>query len=422
MNTTHQTTKKPYFYGWTVVIMLFISYSATTVSTNTLPFFFPELMKEFGWKHAEVVRPASFYFLYIALFAPIVGYLLTKINPKTAILIGTSLSLCCTLGFSAMQSYAHLHIVYFVFSMAITLCGLLPSMVLISNWFQKKRGLATGIFLVGSSVGNIIFPQLASRLVVMYDWRIAAVGVAIVAALLSFIPLIFIKNTPEEMGQSVDGKVLITDNSILKNTSKTNDAVLTISQLLKSPVFYLLLFVTAAFWFCGFGVLQNLRLYLTDCGFDIRQAANISSLFSICSIVGKLSFGYMSDKFNKINTLILATIGLILGVVCLKMVITNHNFAYLYAVFYGLGYSGAFAMIQLTVADIYKGASFKKVLGLVSSFDSIGGFAGVALLGYLRTQDGNYNSAMNLLLAVCGGALLLSLLLKRAAAHSTTTV
>jgi sugar phosphate permease len=416
MNNTPQAAKKPYFYGWTVVIMLFISYSATTVSTNTLPFFFPELMKEFGWKHAQVVRPASFYFIYIAIFAPIVGYLLTKINPKTAILIGASLSLCCTLGFSMMQNYVHLHIVYFVFSMAITLCGLIPSMVLISNWFQKKRGIATGIFLVGSSVGNIIFPQLASRLVVMYDWRMAAVGVAIVAAMLSFIPLIFVKNSPEDVGQNIDGEAaLVNSHSSSENSSKPNDTILTIAQLLKSPMFYLLLFVTAAFWFCGFGVLQNLRLYLTDCGFDIRQAANISSLFSVCSIIGKLSFGYLSDKFNKINTLILATIGLILGVLCLKMVITNHNFAYLYAVFYGLGYSGAFAMIQLTVADLYKGASFKKVLGLVSSFDSIGGFAGVALLGYLRTQDGNYNSAMNLLLAVCGGALVLSLVLKRAA-------
>ncbi len=422
MTTTNQTTKKPYFYGWTVVIMLFISYSATTVSTNTLPFFFPELMKEFGWKHAQIVRPASFYFIYIAIFAPIVGFLLTKITPKTAILTGASLSLCCTLGFAVMQNYTHLHIIYFVFSMAITLCGLLPSMVLISNWFQKKRGLATGIFLVGSSVGNIIFPQLASRLVLMYDWRMAAVGVAIVAAILSFIPLIFIKNTPEEIGQNVDGEVLVTDNSILKNVVKNTESVLTIRQLLKSPVFYLLLFVTAAFWFCGFGVLQNLRLYLTDCGFDIRQAANISSLFSVCSIVGKISFGYMSDKFNKINTLILATIGLILGLFCLKITATSHNFAYLYAVFYGLGYSGAFAMIQLTVADLYKGASFKKVLGLVSSFDSIGGFAGVALLGYLRTQNGNYNSAILLLMAVCGGALLLSLFLKRAATRSTTTV
>jgi sugar phosphate permease len=282
---------------------------------------------------------------------------------------------------------------------------------------QKKRGLATGIFLVGSSVGNIIFPQLASRLVVMYDWRTAAVGVAIVAAILSFVPLIFIKNTPQEVGQNIDGEAtLVSGHFSLENQPKVHveSSVLTIAELIKSPVFYLLLFVTAAFWFCGFGVLQNLRLYLTDCGFDIRQAANISSLFSVCSIIGKLSFGYLSDKFNKINTLIMATVGLILGVVCLKMVITNHSFAYLYAVFYGLGYSGAFAMIQLTVADLYKGASFKKVLGLVSSFDSIGGFAGVALLGYLRTQDGNYNSAMNLLLAVCGGALVLSLVLKRA--------
>ena len=404
---------KPKFYGWVVITMLFISYSATTVSTNTLPFFFPELMKEFGWLHAEVVRPASFYFLYIALFSPIIGIVLTRVTPKNVILFGVTLSFLCTIGFAMMSKYLHLHLVYLVFSLAISCCGILPCMVIISNWFQKKRGLATGIFLVGSSAGNIIFPQLASRLVLTYhDWRTAAIGVAIVAAFLSFIPWFFIKNSPEEKGQFRDGEDLESAVNSHQLASIGNQSF-EVGFLFKSPVFYLLLIITAAFWFCGFGVLQNLRLYLTDYGFNIQQAANISGIFSVFSIIGKISFGYLSDKFNKINVLIMATVGLIAGVLSLKMVSVDTNFAYLYALCYGIGYSGAFAMIQLTVAELYRGESFKKVLSIVNSFDSIGGFAGVALMGYLRTQDGNYGNAMSLLLAVCSLALVLSLVLRK---------
>jgi len=408
-------TTKPKFYGWIVITMLFICYSATTISTNSLPFFFPELMKEFGWKHAQVVQPASFYFIYIAVFSPIIGYLLTKLSPKTLMFTGMVLSLGCTLSFAFMQSYLHLHLIYLVFSLAITMCGLLSCMVIISNWFQKKRGLATGIFLVGSSAGNIIFPQIAAYLTPLYGWRTAAIGIAILGAVMSFIPWFFIKNTPEEMGQVRDGMIYeeLRTTAGEQSPNPIHGSPFTVQHLFKTPVFYLLLLITAAFWFCGFGVLQNLRLYLTDYGFSIKQAANIAGLFSMFSIVGKVSFGYLSDKFNKMNILLLATIGLICGILSLKLVSTNTNFAYLYAICYGIGYSGAFAMIQLTVAEMYKGEAFKKTLGIVNSFDSIGGFAGVALMGYLRTQDGNYNNAMSLLLGVCIGAFLLAIVLRQ---------
>ncbi|MFN4147463.1 MAG: MFS transporter, partial [Runella sp.] len=403
---------KPKFSGWRIITMLFISYAATTVSTNSLPFFFPELMKEFGWKHAQVVQPASFYFIYIAFFSPIVGFLLTRISPKKLMLAGMILSLLCTLSFAMMQNYMQYHLLYLVFSLAITMCGLLSCMVIISNWFKKKRGLATGIFLVGSSAGNIIFPQVAALLTPLYGWRLAAVGIALLAAAMSFIPWWFVKNTPEEIGQTPDGEYK--ESKMRSEGAKVTvePSSFSVITLFKSPVFYLLLFITAAFWFCGFGVLQNLRLYLTDYGFTIQQAANIAGLFSIFSIAGKVSFGYLSDKFDKMNILLLATLGLIGGVLSLKLVSINTSFAYLYALCYGMGYSGAFAMIQLTVAELYKGEAFKKTLGIVNAFDSIGGFAGVALMGYLRTQDGNYNNAMSVLLAVCIGAFVLVFLLR----------
>ena len=411
------------FYGWILIVMLFISYSATTISTNCLPLFFPELMKFFGWKHAQVVQPASFYFLYIAVFSPIIGFYLTQVAPKKIMFGGMVLGLLSVLLFSMVNSYLQFHLVYIILALAISMCGLLPSMVLINNWFQKKRGLATGIFLLGSSFGGILFPQIASRLIPAYGWREAAVAIAILGAVVSFIPIIFIKNKPEDVGQLKDGA----NNEDLKTKPENHSSFTThhssfqLSHLLKSPVFYLLLFITAAFWFCGFGVLQNLRLYLQDYGFSLQRAANISSLFSLFSMTGKVTFGYLSDRFNKMNILLMATVFLIGGVASLRLVPVNENFAYLYTAFYGFGYSGAFAMIQLTVAELYKGESFSKVLGIVNSFDSIGGFAGVGLLGYLRTHDGNYDNAMTMLLTVCGIAFVLALLLKRVVKHQPVT-
>jgi sugar phosphate permease len=190
-----------------------------------------------------------------------------------------------------------------------------------------------------------------------------------------------------------------------------NDGI-TLSEAFKTKTFYVLLIITASFWFCGFGVLSHLRLYLNEHHFSIADAANISSIFFVFSIIGKLFFGYISDNYNKQNILILATICLILGITCLKLIDANTNLAYVYAVMYGFGYSGAFAMIQLTVADVYQGKSFSKILGFVNAFDSLGGFVGVRLLGYLHDKDTNYNSGVNSLLTVCCVALFAAILLK----------
>jgi sugar phosphate permease len=172
------------------------------------------------------------------------------------------------------------------------------------------------------------------------------------------------------------------------------------------------LIITASFWFCGFGVLSHLRLYLNEHHFSLEKATNISSIFFIFSIIGKLFFGYISDNFNKQNILILATIFLIIGIICLKMIDQNVYMAYGYAIAYGFGYSGAFAMIQLTVADIYRGKSFGSILGFVNSFDSIGGFLGVLLLGKFHDSEGTYDLGINVLLSVCCVALICSILLK----------
>ena len=59
--------------------------------------------------------------------------------------------------------------------MGISLClvGVLPSIVLVSNWFVRRRGLALGILLTGTSIGGVVIPQIATPLITAYGWRAA---------------------------------------------------------------------------------------------------------------------------------------------------------------------------------------------------------------------------------------------------------
>jgi MFS family permease len=401
MNTLYQSKH----YQWFLVAMLFTMYTASTVSTNSLPIFYPEIMKDFGWTHAQVSEPASYYFIFIAFIVPMIGFLLVRYSPKLLMAIGFSIAFLATLAITQMTDFSQYFVIYFFLSIAISLSGLMPSMVIITNWFEKNRGLAVGLFLLGSSIGGIVFPEFSRYLMKISgnNWRYSMTGVSILAAALSFVPWFFIKAKPDD-----------TDDNKAKN-AQSNLTKADLLETAKTPTFWLILCITASFWFCGFGVLNHLQLYLKDCKFDFNQGVQIRDWFFLASIVGKISFGYFSDKFDKRNILIFGTICLILGIWFLKMIPTNHDYAYVYALIYGFGYSGAFTMIQLTVADYYKGATFSKVLGFVSAFDAIGGFLGVRLLGLYRTADGNYDFGIMLLLSMGFAALTMAGLLRHLA-------
>jgi MFS family permease len=388
-------------YKALLIMLLCLMYTSTTISTNVLPTFFVEIRKTFNWNAEQVSFPNALYFIYIAIVAPFVGILLKRFSPRTLMLIGIFIAFVFELAITYMQNYTQYLLIYFALSIGITFSGLLPSMVIITNWFSKNRGLAVGVFLLGSSFGGIIYPQFAKWLIKTYelDWKQALQGVAVLGLVLSAIPWLFIKNKPE------------TTETPEESTSKAN-STLQLSDVLKSPVFYLLLLITAAFWFCGFGVLSHLRMYLNEHNYNREEAINVGSWFFTFSVVGKISFGYISDKYNKYNVLVVGTVFLIIGILALKYIDLSPNMAYLYAVAYGVGYSGAFTMIQTTVAQLYKGEDFSRVLGWVSSFDSIGGFLGVWSLGYFQVKTGNYDFSINFLLGICVLSLVMGIVLK----------
>jgi MFS family permease len=388
------------YKGWIVLGGLFVLYAITNgVVLNTLPLFYPELIKEFGWTQDVVTRPAQLLFLVVALTSPFIGAFLDKWPIKRLMYIGALLILLGFFIFYKTTSNGTLIIAYMIFSIGITLAGIMPSMKIITQWFLKNRGLAVGLLLVGSSMGGAIFNPIAGKLIAEYGWKSGVLILGIISFFIVILPLIFfIQETPESAGvnRSVEFDVN-TDTS----SNHSNHGLISYASVLSSKLFYILLFITGAMWFCIVGIIQHQALFIKDLNLGI-SSANVLGIFFICSVLGKILFGKLSDRYAKKKIMLLAVCNLALGAAILTLLKVNPNvLLYVYAIVFGIGFSGTFTMIQLVIADCYQGPSYGKILGLFTMIDTLAGVLGIMTLGKLRTTYGSYDNGFCVLLILC---------------------
>jgi MFS family permease len=393
--------KNGVYYGWWILLALIIAYAVTNgVILNTLPLFYPELIGEFSWTQDQVTRPAQLLFLLVAIFSPFVGYLMDKISIKRMMMAGTLFLLGGFATFAHLSSLKQLMQAYMLFAVGITLAGIIPSMKIITNWFVKNRGMAVGLLLVGSSLGGAVFNPLAGRFISAYDWRGALIILGIITAVLIIIPLIFlVKEQPERLGPE---EIPVTDERL-----RSGFIVPTLGSAAKTGNFYLLMFITGAMWFIIVGVIQHQALIIEDLNTGI-SSSGVLGVFFLCSVLGKIIFGKLSDHFPKQRIMLLSVINLAAGTFLLTILESNPAvWLWIYAMVFGIGFSGTFTMIQLLVAEYYSGPSYGRILGVFTMFDTLAGVGGILTLGKLRTLQGTYHQAflillfLSLIAAVC---------------------
>ncbi len=395
--------KKP-FYGWYLLASLTLAYTVTNgLVLNSLPIFYPELVREFGWNQSEVTRPAQLLFLLVAVLSPFAGGLLDRVSARLALLTGAVLMTLGIFGFSRISTLTEMSLIYLLFSVSLVLCGIISSMYLITRWFVRYRGIAAGIFLLGSSLGGAIFNPLSEWLIQSMGWRFAAVGLAISALFVLVLPLlIFVRNSPQAMGLQPDG--VSSDTTVAKTSTSQagySSTGPTLLQVVRKPTFYLILVATAAMWFTILAVVQHQALYLKDLGGNL-PAGKILSVFFTCSLIGKVFFGWLSDRFEKKYIMQLATLNMVLGSLLLFLSSRSPQIlTWAYAVVFGIGFSGTFTIIQVLIADYYGGRDYGKILGIYTMIDTLAGVSGIIFLGSVRASSGSYQPGFLVMLILC---------------------
>jgi MFS transporter, OFA family, oxalate/formate antiporter len=399
------------FYCWFILACLFIVYMASNgMVLNTFTQYTPELMKywKLDFKGASSFQ-STIYFV-LALPLPFVGLLLQRSSPKKLMLYGAVGMAASLLIFANAGSIGMMRLFTILFPLCLSAVGLLTCMYLINNWFSKYRGIATGILLMGSSVGPALFAPILGKWLATIGWQKAATYEAIICSLLIFIPALFIKNHPTDAGTWADG---IAGNTGGQPKVDAGEAKAQFKKAIHSLNFYLVVIVTAVLWFCIGGLFVHHGLYLKELKLDAAKAGQISGLFFLCSLVGKLVFGFISDKFDVKKIMLVSVFNMLLGCLLLWLSVKDAGYMIPYAVVLGAGYSGTFTMIQLYAMRLYGGPAYGSILGLLSFVDTICLALGGMLFGIMRKTGSDYSNPFLLMIILTALSLLATFIINR---------
>ena len=407
------TGATPQHQRWIVLSGLFLVYMASNgVTLHTLPLLYPELMDSFGWQASEVTLPATIFFVIGAVTSPPAGWLLDRYSSRAIIGLGSTLLALGLMAYSATNSLWQLVAVYALLGLALSLCGLVSNMVMLTGWFDSGRGRATGILLMASSLGGALFPLAVGSGIEQLGWRqtVLLTGVGVGSIMLGSVWLLL-----------RDGRRVMPDSPTPDPTSDPEQRVI---PVLLTRRFAAIVFATGSLWFIIIALTQHQSIHLArDVGLARSSLPSVFSLFFGCSVLGKFCFGLLSDRFDLHRVMASAILMLAIALVALSQMAVGANaLLYCYAVLAGLGFSGAFTCIQILIAAHYSGPLYGRILATIVLIDTLCGALGTQTIARVREWQGDYTDAFigMAILAAVSAMMVLSLTLTTAESESPT--
>jgi sugar phosphate permease len=396
--------KKRIFYGWWVLAGIFSHYTALVgVQIYTLPLFYPPLMGEFGWSEVEVTRAATISFLAGAAITSFVSALFDRFSVRIFMILGAIAYVLGQFYYWSLETLTQMTIIYLIFTFSQVSSGQVPTMLVVTRWFKRYRGIAIAITLTGTSLGAAIFPLVIRNALAVGRWRDAILTLAIISGIMMVLPLIFfLRSRPEDKGLLPDGDSAQTEASVMPD-QQALPAGPSLKEALRMPAFYVLACTTGALWFCMNGIAQHQAIFMNDeLGIPMDTVPVIASAIFWFAIPGKLLFGYLSDRFDKVLIMLIVVVLLIAGLSMLRMATADNLWTlYGYAAVYGIGFSGTFAMIQLVIAEFFAGRSYGKILGVLTTVDVAAGGIAITVIAIMKEAFNSYLPVIEILIGMC---------------------
>jgi MFS family permease len=388
------------------------------------------------WKISTLGWTFTLFFVLLGSSAAIFGPWLEKNGPRKA---GVAAALCWSGGLflSALGVYLHQIWMLWLGAGVIGGCGLglgyISPVSTLIKWFPDKRGMATGLAIMGFGGGAMIGAPLADKLMKHYATP-ASVGVWETFVTLGVIYLVamlagaFTYRIPA-LGWKPHGW---TAPAATENAMITRGHV-HVKVAHRAPQFWLLWAVLCLNVSAGIGIIGMASPMLQEVfggkligvaaplsALTVEQKAKVASigagfagLLSLFNIGGRIFWASLSDKLGRKPTYhIFFALGLVLYIAAAVAGGTKNIFLFvtLFCVILSM-YGGGFATIPAYLADMFGTQFVGAIHGRLLTAWSTAGILGPVLVNYIREfQLGRgvpAESAYNVTLYVLAGLLFL---------------
>ncbi len=401
------------FYGWWIVAasVLLTALSAGS-AFYAFGLFIVPFDEDFGWSRGQVSGAISVHFLIVGLTGPFAGRFIDRNDARTLILIGLAIAGTSYLALTLVSNLWALYALWAVLAVGTALFGIVPVGVLIARWFDRRRGMATGIAMVGVGLGGLVLAPVTGSVIDTYGWERAAtfLGFLLITLPVPFI-LLLIRNTPADLGLLPDGADP-GDVVAAEERKRAAETTWRPADALRTPAFW---FVGGAFFLAStatVGVLQHQASFMRDYALAPTMAALGVGITSGVGAAGKLAFGYFADRFP-VRYAALVSFGCqATGLVLLLL--TQETWAlWTYVVLFGIGMGATVVLVPLLVAEVFGTGSFGTLFGSVNAVQGLGIAVGPLAGGIIFDAFGSYAIAFEASLLLYLGAAVLVFIARR---------
>lgn len=395
--------KNKSMYHWVILICCILTLMfAYSTRFGLAQLFTTEILKETGFATSAYFLSSTIASVICIFTAPIAGKLLRGKYMRPVFLI----SCIGTMGFYACYGFCHtLWQFYLVGALqgifAMGACTI-PVTVLITNWFEKNRGLMISIAMTGVSIGGTVLSPLLTWTIEKFGWRNAYFILGAVS-LLVLVPIagIIVRRTPEEAGLEPYGHGETADVKANKKKAAypASNWNVSLKDAKKAPVFWLFILVGFLIYFssCILGHMSN---YLQSAGFAPTYIASFISVYSLVAIAGKLVLGHVFDRFGPKGGMLFGGGTFALFLIAFLLVSGKPMMLYLAAVLYGFGTCIATVAIPIMTTSIFGAKYYSELYGFISSFTMTGAAIGSPMIGLIFDVTGSYKPALIILLVM----------------------
>ncbi|WP_181347645.1 OFA family MFS transporter [Thalassobacillus sp. CUG 92003] len=367
------------------------------------------LIDEFGWSSSQVQFTFSLAILFLGLSAAFLGWFVEKYGPRVAGMTAAVFFGIGIFGSGLAVNAGSLWMLYFFYGVlgGVGLgIGYIAPVSTLVKWFPDRRGLATGMAIMGFGFAAAIASPVM-------DWLIGSLGIAATFFILGIsyfaimiLSSLYLSRPPEDW--SPEGY----DPHAEKEVEKRDLANIKAKESLKTVRFYylwLMLFINVT---CGIAVISAAKpLAENSVGMSTGAAATLVGVMGIFNGLGRIGWASGSDYIGRANTYLTFFALQIALFLILPWTTSVVIFVVALAVIYTC-YGGGFATIPAFIGDLFGTKELGAIHGYILTAWAAAGLVGPLFAAWMQDTTGSYENSLIYFAGMFVIALIISILTK----------
>jgi MFS family permease len=396
----------PFFYGWIVVAVTFVTMAIGVNARTSFSLLFPPILNEFGWERGVTAGAFSFGFLATAAVSPLIGRIMDRFGPRMVMELGVALMAAGLLLAPLTTQPWHLYLTIGVLVGSGSVClGYSGQSLFLPNWFIRRRGLAIGLAFAGVGIGSVTLLPWVQHMIEQAGWRTACTAVGILLLVVLAPINLLLHKRPQDIGLEPDGDAA--PSASVKPVSYVIDPVWadtdwTLGRAVRTARFWWIALGYFCVLYIWYAVQVHQTKFLLDIGFSPNVGVWALGAVSMLGIPGQIALGHLSDRIGREWIWAASCAGF---AICFAALVALEYFPVLPLVYLmvlaqgALGY-GVTSIMGAVVLEIFQGRHYGGIFGTIMIAALAGGAAGPWATGVLHDFFGDYTLAFVIGIAV----------------------